>query len=176
MSQAATQVPAITAETLSRKIGDRTAKVGIVGLGYVGLPLAVEFAKAGFSVTGIDLVESKVQRVNAGDSYIQDISSAEMFALVEQDAARRQVDEFGCGLDACDQLGVVRGEMAFQNGLQQVVSVSIVPVRFRHGRASHRWTTEVCQIVLRFAIPFQSRPAAGASHAAWRTGRIDCSS
>jgi hypothetical protein len=93
-----------------------------------------------------------------------------VLALVEQDAARRQVDEFGCGLDACDQLGVVRGEVAFQNGLQQVVSVSIVPVRFRHGRASHRWTTKVCQIVLQFAIPFQSRPAAEASHAAWRTG------
>src|SRR5258708_27821231 len=99
-----------------------------------------------------------------------EIDVVTVLALVEQDAARRQVDEFGCGLDAGDQLGVVRGEVAFQNGLQQVVSVSIVPVRFRHGRAFHRWTTKVCQIVLQFAIPFQSRPAAEASHAAWRTG------
>jgi UDP-N-acetyl-D-glucosamine dehydrogenase len=69
MSQSTTQV-VTTAEVLSRKISDRTARVGIVGLGYVGLPLAVEFANAGFTVTGIDLVESKVERINAGDSYV----------------------------------------------------------------------------------------------------------
>ena len=50
--------------------------MGIVGLGYVGLPLAVEFAKAGFHVTGIDVSEEKARRVNAGDSYIGDIPSA----------------------------------------------------------------------------------------------------
>jgi len=69
--------------TLAAKIVDRTARVGIVGLGYVGLPLAVEFAKAGFSVTGIDLVESKIARINAGDSYVQDVAGAEVSALVE---------------------------------------------------------------------------------------------
>ena len=65
-------------ENLRHKIITRTARVGVVGLGYVGLPLAVEFAKAGFSVTGIDLIESKIARINAGDSYIQDIPSAEL--------------------------------------------------------------------------------------------------
>src|SRR5580693_9003495 len=70
-------------EALRSKISTRTARVGIVGLGYVGLPLAVEFAKAGFSVTGIDLVESKVARINAGDSYIQDISQEDMASLVD---------------------------------------------------------------------------------------------
>ena len=45
---------------LKSKIESKTARVGIVGLGYVGLPLAVEFAKAGFSVTGIDIQESKI--------------------------------------------------------------------------------------------------------------------
>ncbi len=65
------------------KISARTARVGIVGLGYVGLPLAVEFAKAGFTVTGIDLVESKVARVNAGDSYVQDIAQKDIASLVE---------------------------------------------------------------------------------------------
>jgi UDP-N-acetyl-D-glucosamine dehydrogenase len=65
------------------KISTRTAHVGIVGLGYVGLPLAVEFAKAGFTVTGIDLVESKVARVNAGDSYVQDIAQKDIASLVE---------------------------------------------------------------------------------------------
>src|SRR5258707_8960678 len=58
---------------LEEKIRNRKARVGIVGLGYVGLPLAVEFAKAGFEVTGIDLSESKVAKVNAGESYIADI-------------------------------------------------------------------------------------------------------
>jgi len=74
---------AIWNTVLSEKISARTARVGIVGLGYVGLPLAVEFAKAGFTVTGIDLVESKVARINAGDSYIQDISQSEVASLVE---------------------------------------------------------------------------------------------
>ncbi len=65
------------AQTLTEKIRSRSARVGIVGLGYVGLPLAVEFAKAGFDVTGIDLSETKVAKVNAGESYIADISSDE---------------------------------------------------------------------------------------------------
>lgn len=83
MSQTITAQAATWNDTLSAKISGRTARVGIVGLGYVGLPLAVEFAKAGFSVTGIDLVESKVARINAGDSYVQDISSKEVASLVE---------------------------------------------------------------------------------------------
>jgi UDP-N-acetyl-D-glucosamine dehydrogenase len=58
--------------------------VGIVGLGYVGLPLAVEFAKAGFDVTGIDLSESKVASVNAGESYIADIPNSVFKPLVEE--------------------------------------------------------------------------------------------
>lgn len=49
-----------------------------MGLGYVGLPLAVEFGKAGFSVTGIDLLQSKVERLNAGDSYVQDVPSLDV--------------------------------------------------------------------------------------------------
>jgi UDP-N-acetyl-D-glucosamine dehydrogenase len=72
------------AQALGHKISARTARVGIVGLGYVGLPLAVEFAKAGFSVTGIDLLESKVAKINAGDSYVQDVPAAEVSALVDQ--------------------------------------------------------------------------------------------
>ncbi|MEO7651908.1 MAG: nucleotide sugar dehydrogenase [Bryobacteraceae bacterium] len=68
---------------LEEKIRNRTAKVGVVGLGYVGLPLAVEFAKAGFEVTGIDLSEWKVSRVNAGSSYIGDIPSSVLKPLVD---------------------------------------------------------------------------------------------
>jgi len=80
----ATAVPTIScAEALANKINNRTARVGIVGLGYVGLPLAVEYAKAGFTVTGIDLIESKIARINAGDSYVQDVAAAEVDALVK---------------------------------------------------------------------------------------------
>src|SRR5437016_943598 len=70
-------------QTLEEKIRKRQARVGIVGLGYVGLPLAVEFAKAGFSVTGIDLSEPKVAKVNAGESYIADIPNHIFKPLVE---------------------------------------------------------------------------------------------
>lgn len=66
------------AQKLQAKIKARSARVGIVGLGYVGLPLAVEFAKAGFSVTGINVQEEKVARLNRGDSYIQDVPSASL--------------------------------------------------------------------------------------------------
>ncbi|MCX6925723.1 MAG: nucleotide sugar dehydrogenase [Verrucomicrobia bacterium] len=76
-------LPAATAQILAEKIRTRRARVGVVGLGYVGLPLAVEFAKAGFTVTGIDVSEEKVRRVNAGDSYIGDIPSATLAPLVE---------------------------------------------------------------------------------------------
>jgi UDP-N-acetyl-D-glucosamine dehydrogenase len=80
----ATAVPTIScAEALANKINTRTARVGIVGLGYVGLPLAVEYAKAGFTVTGIDLIESKIARINAGDSYVQDVAAAEVDGLVK---------------------------------------------------------------------------------------------
>jgi UDP-N-acetyl-D-glucosamine dehydrogenase len=74
--------PVASAEILAEKIRSRRARVGIVGLGYVGLPLAVEFAKAGFTVTGIDVSEDKVRRVNAGDSYIGDIPSSVLAPLV----------------------------------------------------------------------------------------------
>jgi UDP-N-acetyl-D-glucosamine dehydrogenase len=87
-----------TAEILADKIRSRRARVGIVGLGYVGLPLAVEFAKAGFAVTGIDISEDKTGRVNAGDSYIGDIPSAILAPLVESGRLRATSD-FGAVLD-----------------------------------------------------------------------------
>jgi UDP-N-acetyl-D-glucosamine dehydrogenase len=70
-------------QELRRKIESREARVGVVGLGYVGLPLAVEFAQAGFTVTGIDLDTRKVDALNRGESYIQDVSTADVKALVE---------------------------------------------------------------------------------------------
>src|SRR5207244_7284527 len=81
-----------TAKILQEKIRNRTARVGIVGLGYVGLPLAVEYAKAGFTVTGIDISESKAARVNAGDSYVGDIASAQLEPLVRSGKLRATCD------------------------------------------------------------------------------------
>src|SRR5205085_3979213 len=60
-------------QTLRDKLDARTARVGVVGLGYVGLPLAVEFARAGFVTTGIDLDTRKIDAVNQGTSYIPDV-------------------------------------------------------------------------------------------------------
>ena len=68
-------------QALKEKIESKTARVGIVGLGYVGLPLAVEFAKAGFHVTGIDLQQSRVDRLMQGESYVQDVPSSEVAQL-----------------------------------------------------------------------------------------------
>src|SRR3974377_2469334 len=85
-------VLAPAAQALEEKIRARRARVGVVGLGYVGLPLAVEFARAGFHVTGIDTSEEKVRRVNAGDSYVGDIPSATLAPLVESGGLRAPSD------------------------------------------------------------------------------------
>jgi UDP-N-acetyl-D-glucosamine dehydrogenase len=68
---------------LEEKIKSRTAHVGIIGLGYVGLPLAVEFARAGFTVTGIDIQESRVAQLNRGESYVQDVRAETLRPLLE---------------------------------------------------------------------------------------------
>jgi len=81
-----------TARILEEKIRTKRARVGIVGLGYVGLPLAVEFAKAGFSVTGIDISTQKVEHVNAGESYVGDIPNATLRPLVESGKLRATAD------------------------------------------------------------------------------------
>ena len=81
-----------TAAILEEKIRTRRARVGIVGLGYVGLPLAVEFAKAGFTVTGIDISLEKTALVNAGESYIGDIPTSTLRPLVESGKLRATTD------------------------------------------------------------------------------------
>ena len=70
------------ASTLQQKIKEKEAKVAILGLGYVGLPLAVVFAEAGYSVTGIDPDRRKVEMVCAGKSHIQDVSDDQVASLV----------------------------------------------------------------------------------------------
>jgi UDP-N-acetyl-D-glucosamine dehydrogenase len=88
-------------DVLERKIKSRTARIGIVGLGYVGLPLAVEFAQAGFRVVGIDLDQRKTRSVNSGTSYIEDVATTTLKPLVRDGLIRAQSDYSDCGkLDA----------------------------------------------------------------------------
>jgi UDP-N-acetyl-D-glucosamine dehydrogenase len=82
-------------ETLARliqRIESRQARVGVVGLGYVGLPLAVEFGKAGMAVTGIDVSAGKVDLLNQGTSYIQDVPTSETSELVRKGLLRATTD------------------------------------------------------------------------------------
>jgi UDP-N-acetyl-D-glucosamine dehydrogenase len=69
------------AAALLEKIQSRRARTGVVGLGYVGLPLAVELARAGFHATGIDLDQRKIDQIQEGRSYIPDVSTADVMAL-----------------------------------------------------------------------------------------------
>ncbi len=68
---------------LEQKITSKNITVGVVGLGYVGLPLAVEFALAGFKTVGIDVVQSKVDMLNKGKNYIDDVNSDDLRAVVK---------------------------------------------------------------------------------------------
>ena len=68
---------------LKEKLKTKKAKIGVIGLGYVGLPLAVEFAREGFSVVGIDNDPKKVQQINKGKSYITDVKGSIVSNLVK---------------------------------------------------------------------------------------------
>ena len=70
-------------ENLLQKFSDRTARIGVVGIGYVGLPLAVVFGEAGFNVVGVDPDGDKVDAINRGDSYILDVAPERVKALVD---------------------------------------------------------------------------------------------
>lgn len=72
-------------DRLIERIRNRTARVGIVGLGYVGLPTAVAYAEAGFEVVGIDTDADRCAAVNRGESYIEDIASTDLLHVREQD-------------------------------------------------------------------------------------------
>ena len=100
-------------QQLLTKIRNHTATVAIIGLGYVGLPLAVAFAERGFPVVGLDVDERKVDAINRGDSYVQDVSSERLRALIGRRLAQIDTDNNGDGgrlvattdysaLDDCD--------------------------------------------------------------------------
>ena len=79
-------------ELLMRKIHRRQARVGIIGLGYVGLPLAIEFARAGFSVTGFDIDRRRTEQANNGSSYIGDVNDEMLWREIEAGRFRATTD------------------------------------------------------------------------------------
>src|SRR5688572_17053522 len=79
-------------DTLAAKIEDRTARIGVIGLGYVGLPLAIEFVRAGFDVTAIDIDERKVEAINQCRSYIKDVPAEAIRAAIESGKLRATTD------------------------------------------------------------------------------------
>ena len=91
-------------DKLLASIADRSARVGVIGLGYVGLPLATIFAEAGFRVVGIDIDPRKVTLLNEGRSYVEDIDEARLAPLVEQGRLSATTDF--AALDACDTVSI----------------------------------------------------------------------
>jgi len=88
---------------LKEKLEKRQARIGVIGLGYVGLPLAVEFARAGFDVTGFDVDEWKVSHINAGRSYILDVKTEDVANCVTAGRLRATTDMSKLGeMDAVD--------------------------------------------------------------------------
>ena len=79
-------------QNLLKKINDKTIRVGVVGLGYVGLPLAVEKAKAGFETIGFDVQAGKVDMVNAGHNYIGDVVDSDLAQIVKEGKLRATTD------------------------------------------------------------------------------------
>ena len=82
------EIPALK-DVLLRKLRNRDALIAVVGMGYVGLPLALRYAEVGYGVLGIDIDPAKVQALNAGRSYIEHIPGATVAA------ARREVRGYG---------------------------------------------------------------------------------
>ncbi len=91
-------------QSIQDRIASRNLRVAVLGLGYVGLPLAVAFAEAGFQVIGIDVDEKKVRLMNRGISYIEDISGDRLQPLVGSGALRATGDLNA--LDACDSVSI----------------------------------------------------------------------
>jgi len=89
---------------LGRRIDAREARIGVIGMGYVGLPLAVEFAEAGFHVTGFDLDAGKVAVIQGGGSYIGDVPAARVQAA--RDAGRLEAATDSTALSKCDVINV----------------------------------------------------------------------
>ena len=89
---------------LADRIDSREARIGVIGLGYVGLPMAVEFAAAGFEVTGFDIDPEKVAAIEKGESYIEDVPNEKLAAA--RAAGRLNASTDFAGLTRCDIINI----------------------------------------------------------------------
>src|SRR5690348_2321696 len=96
------EAPGSLREQLKKKFVERSALIGVAGIGYVGLPLAVEKAKVGFDVIGYDRNSVRVDQVNQGLNYIRDVDDSEMARLVEGGKLRASTDF--SSLSRCDAI------------------------------------------------------------------------
>jgi UDP-N-acetyl-D-glucosamine dehydrogenase len=80
------------AASLENKIKNKTARIALIGLGYVGLPLAISFAQRGFKVTGIDTNEGRVERIGKAESYITDVTKEEMLEVTQSECLKASTD------------------------------------------------------------------------------------
>ena len=124
MSKSSKLLPA-GAHALEKKIKERSAKVGIIGLGYVGLPLAVVLGEAGFIVLGLDVDSAKVDSLNKGESYVEDVPSTALQALIQEQkfTATTSYDD----LAECDAISICVPTPLRKTGdpdLSYIVSVS----------------------------------------------------
>jgi UDP-N-acetyl-D-glucosamine dehydrogenase len=92
VEQSSEQQSSRTADELRKRITTRKARVGVLGLGYVGLPLAVEFAHSGFEVVGFDVQQAKVDQFNSGQSYVKDVKDEVFRPLIESGKLRATTD------------------------------------------------------------------------------------
>ena len=130
------KVPLSLADSLREKIRSRRAKVGVIGLGYVGLPLAVEFARAGLDVTGFDVDATKVEMINAGRSHIGDVGAEHVAAAVEAGRLRATTDMAALAeMDAIDICVPTPLRKTRDPDLSYIVqAVDAVKLRLRRGQ------------------------------------------
>jgi len=120
-------------DDLILKLKNKTAKLGVVGLGYVGLPLAVEKAKAGYEVIGFDVQDSKVQMVNDGINYIGDIVDEDLKKLVDKKSLRATTDfSFVADVDAVSICVPTPLDKYKQPDLSYVVNSSKSVAKYMH--------------------------------------------
>jgi hypothetical protein len=124
-------------------LASREAHVAVIGLGYVGLPLAVVFAEAGYCVTGIELDARKVVAVNKGESYIDDVKSRTVKELVSH--GRLSATSDFAVLERCDALSICVPTPLRKTGdpdISDIISVSEQIARYLHPELLERRVTE----------------------------------
>ncbi|MBM7870091.1 UDP-N-acetyl-D-glucosamine dehydrogenase [Clostridium pascui] len=120
-------------DMLIEKLENKTAKLGVVGLGYVGLPLAVEKAKAGYEVIGFDVQDKKVEMVNEGHNYIGDVVDADLKNIIEEGKLKATTDfSFVSEVDAVSIAVPTPLDLYKQPDLSYVVSSAKSIAKYLH--------------------------------------------